>query len=446
MVKHAEEKLVDLISEASEPLLKNSEDPYASLLENIGDARVVMIGEASHGTHEFYQARIDITKKLITEKGFMGVAIEGDWPDAYHVHRYIQGEGDRDDSEQALQHFKRFPTWMWRNTTIPPFLTWLREHNDAIQNPSHRLGFYGLDLYNMNGSMHAIIDYLGNVDPKQAERVIQYYSCFDHMDLDPQAYGYLAEAGLKKNCIDEVIAVLYELQQHAFNYVHKEDHKTRTEDAYFSAIQNARLIKNAENYYRSLFRKDLDSWNIRDRHMVEILGVLLEQLALQFNKPSKLVVWAHNSHVGDARATEMSERGEVNVGQLVREQYSATYNIGFSTYDGYVTAAYNWDEPAEQKKINPGIPGSYEDLFHRTQHKNFSLNLMKNKDLEHLLQLPRLQRAIGVIYRPETERMSHYFFTHLTRQFNSIIHVDRTEALRPLEVNPEWLNVRGGKP
>jgi erythromycin esterase-like protein len=442
MTKNAEDKLIELIGEASEPLRQDADDPYVSLLDKIGDARVVMIGEASHGTHEFYQARIDITKKLITEKGFMGVAIEGDWPDAHHVHRYIQGQGNRDDSIKSLEHFKRFPTWMWRNTTMPPFLNWLREHNDAIQNPSDKLGFYGLDLYNMNASMHAIIDYLRKVDPKEAERVIEYYSCFDPIDLDPQSYGYLAEAGLKQNCIDEVIAVLYELQQHAFEYVYKEDNKALAEDAYFSAIQNARLIKNAENYYRSLFKKDCDSWNIRDRHMAEILHVLLEKLEQQHNKPAKIVVWAHNSHVGDARATEMSDRGEVNLGQLIREQHKDTYNIGFSTYEGYVTAAYNWGEPAEQKKINPGIPGSYEDLFHRVKHENFILDLMNHEELRYKLQLPRLQRAIGVIYRPETERMSHYFFTHLIRQFNCMIHFDKTQALQPLDINSAWRDIR----
>lgn len=440
MSKNAEDKLIDLIGEASEPLLKNMDEPYALLLDKIGDARVVMLGEASHGTHDFYQARIDITKKLILEKGFMGVAIEGDWPDVHYVHRYIQGQGNGENSTQSLEHFKRFPAWMWRNTTIPPFLTWLRNHNDTIQNPSHKLGFYGLDLYNMNASMQAVIEYLEKVDPKAAERVIAYYSCFDHMNVDPQAYGYLAEAGLKQNCIDEVISVLYELQQKAFEYVYQVNNKDFARDAFFSAVQNARLIKNAENYYRSLFRKNGDSWNIRDRHMAEIVGILLQHLEQQHNHPAKLVIWAHNSHVGDARATEMSDKGELNLGQLIREQHSDTYNIGFSTYEGYVTAADHWGGAAEHKKINPGIPGSYEDLFHRVKHENFMLDLMHHEELAYKLQIPRLQRAIGVIYRPETERMSHYFFTHLARQFNSMIHFDKTQALQPLDVNSIWSN------
>lgn len=438
MTKDALHQLIEHINEAAEPFSKTDKDPYASLLEKIGNARIVMIGEASHGTHEFYQARIDITKKLITEKGFMGVAIEGDWPDAYRVHQYIQGQNDKNKPEKALKHFNRFPRWMWRNTTIPPFLKWLREQNDLLQDPSHKLGFYGLDLYSMNASMQAVIDYLEKVDPKEAAYAIEHYNCFEHMKLDPQAYGYLSQLGLKKNCVEEVITVLYQLQNHAPEYVYINENKLAAEDAYFSAVQNARLVKNAELYYRSLFMQDVDSWNIRDRHMAEILNLLLSKLEAQFDQPAKMILWAHNSHLGDARATEMGSRGEINLGQLVRERYADdVYNVGFSTYTGTVTAASDWGNPAETKKINPGIPGSFEALFHATKYKDFMLSFAENKKLEHLLEPSRLQRAIGVIYRPDTERMSHYFFTHLPHQFNSIIHFDKTTALQPLEDTPK---------
>ncbi|WP_133137941.1 erythromycin esterase family protein [Legionella rowbothamii] len=424
----AQFKLIEVINEAALPLEKPTD--CSSLMEQIGDARFVMIGEASHGTHEFYQTRIEITQKLIQKKGFMAVAIEGDWPDAHRVYRYIQGRSDVDDNKSALGDFKRFPTWMWRNTTMPPFLKWLREYND-LPSTVNKVGFYGLDLYSINASMQAVINYLTKVDPKAAEQAKKRYACFDHLNVDPQMYGYLTNIRIKKSCIVEVLETLYELQHNAFKFMQNKDE--RAEDDYFFAAQNARLVKNAEEYYRSMFEGHITSWNIRDNHMVETLNVITDHLEHRFNKPAKIVIWAHNSHLGDARATEMGARGEVNIGQLVREQHADTYSIGFSTYDGFVTAATDWDEPAQCKKILPGLPGSYEELFHFVCYKNFILNLVGNEQLEHFLKIPRLQRAIGVIYRPETERLSHYFFTHLPYQFDTIIHFDKTTALQSLE-------------
>lgn len=435
MSEQAYEKLINVINDAAEPL-SNQKDPYASLLNKIGDSRFVLIGEASHGTHEFYQARIDITQQLIEKKNFMAVAIEGDWPDAYSIHRYIQGLGSKKNLEQALDDFKRFPTWMWRNTTLTPFLKWLRNYNDHLSSPVVKIGFYGLDLYSLYSSMQAVINYLTQVDPEEAKRAQLRYACFDHVKLDPQQYGYLVSHGIKKPCIKESIEQLIELQHHAFEYVHRDG--IASEDEFFYATQNARLVKNAEKYYRSMFEGHIASWNIRDQHMVETLNVLADHLENRFNKPAKIVVWAHNSHVGDARATERNEQGEVNIGQLVREHHDQdTYLIGFSTYQGTVTAASDWDAPAECKTVNPGLEGSYEELFHHIKYENFLLELRNNKILEHYLHIPRLQRAIGVIYRPETERLSHYFFTHLPYQFDSIIHLDRTTAVQPLDVNPE---------
>lgn len=430
----AYQKLIEIIHEAAIPIT-DSEERYASLLEEIGDARFVLMGEASHGTHEFYQTRIELTQQLIEKKGFMAVMIEGDWPDAYRVHRYLQGQGDANQSELALEDFKRFPTWMWRNTNIPPFLHWLRAYNDK-NIPINKVGFYGLDLYSLNASMQAVIQYLKKIDPLAAEQAINHYACFDHLNVDPQVYGYLTSSGVKKSCMNEAVSVLCEIQHRAFAYLKNDG--IAAEDDYFIATQNARLVKNAETYYRSMYTGQVSSWNIRDRHMAETINILADHLEHRNNKPAKIIVWAHNSHVGDARATEMSERGEVNIGQLVREQHTDTYAIGFSTHDGFVTAATDWDMPALQRAIVPGFSESYEELFHHIPYKNFILNMKGNEKLDHYLKIPRLQRAIGVIYRPETERLSHYFFTHLPYQFDSILHFDTTSAVRPLEINKEW--------
>lgn len=422
----AQLKLIDVINEAALPIMKPAD--YSSLLEQIGDSRFVLIGEATHGTQEFYQTRIEITQQLIQKKGFMAVAIEGDWPDAHRVHRYIQGRS-ADNNKSALDDFKRFPTWMWRNVTMPPFLKWLHDYN-MLPDTTTKIGFYGLDLYSINASIQAVIHYLKNVDPVAAEQAKKSYSCFDHLNVDPQMYGYLTNKRIKKSCIVEVLETLYELQHNAFKFLHDKDQSA--EDDYFFAAQNARLVKNAEAYYRSMFEGHIASWNIRDRHMVETLNVITDHLENHYKQPAKLVIWAHNSHLGDARATEMGTQGEINIGQLVREQHTDTYSIGFSTYEGFVTAASNWDEASECIQIVPGLPGSYEDLFHLIYPKNFILTMRGNEELEHFLKIPRLQRAIGVIYRPETERQSHYFFTRLPYQFDSIIHFDKTSALKPL--------------
>ena len=431
MSKEAYQKLITVLDDVVEPI-SESPDKYASLLEQIGDARFVLIGEASHGTHEFYQARIEITQQLIEKKNFMAVAIEGDWPDAYRIHRYLQGADNQAEWQHALEDFKRFPTWMWRNTTLPPFLKWLRAYNDNLATPRTKIGFYGMDLYSLNASMQAVIDYLSKVDPEAAERARLRYACFDRVKVDPQQYGYLTSMGMKKPCVKESIEQLLEMQHHAFDYVRRDG--IAVEDDYFYATQNARLVKNAENYYRSMFEGHVLSWNVRDHHMAETLNILADHLENRFGMPAKIVVWAHNSHVGDARATEMGSQGEVNIGQLIREQHDTdTFSIGFSTYQGSVTAASDWGDPAQCKQVNPGIEGSYEALFHDVKHDNFLLPLRGNDKIEHYLRLPRLQRAIGVIYRPETERVSHYFFTRLPYQFDSLIHFDQTTAVQPLD-------------
>lgn len=429
MKEDALNKLIEGLNGKIVPL-KSQEENYDSVIKQIGNARIVMLGEASHGTHEFYQARIKISERLIKEQGFMAIAIEGDWPDAHCVHRYLQGEGDAGQSEQSLSSFQRFPTWMWCNTTLPPFLHWLRQYNDHLP-AAQKIGFYGLDLYSLNSSMHAVINFLMKIDPEAAQRAKQRYACFDHLNQEPEMYGYLVKAGIKKTCLQEAVGQLIELQHRAFEYLHRNG--MAAEDEYFFATQNARLVKNAENYYRSMLEGRVSTWNIRDSHMAETVNVLADHLETRFKRPAKVIIWAHNSHVGDARATEMGERKEFNLGQLVREEYNQhAYSLGFSTYEGTVMAASDWGKTGEKKQINPGMPGSFEELFHLLTHKNFFLNLLDTDKLEHYLNIPRLQRAIGVVYLPETERWSHYFFTHLPYQFDGIIHFDRTSALHPI--------------
>jgi erythromycin esterase-like protein len=401
----------------------------------VGNSRFVLIGEASHGTHEFYRIRAEITKRLIREKGFSAIAIEADWPDAYRVNRYVQGRGADSDATQALGGFKRFPQWMWRNADILEFTGWLRAYNDATQAP-RKVGFYGLDLYSMHASMEAVLSYLRVVDPQAALRAQQRYACFEQFGESPQAYGYAATAGLAPSCENEVVAQLIELQKSAAAYATR-DGRLASDDLFF-AQQNARVVLNAERYYRAMFGNRASSWNLRDRHMAATLDALIAFLEFDRRSP-KIVVWAHNSHLGDARATEMADRGEMNVGQLVRERWGrAALLVGFSTYSGTVTAASDWDAPAERKTVRPALEGSYEALFHETGLRNFFLGLRGNSPAVLGLRQPRLERAIGVIYRPETERLTHYFHARLPHQFDAVFHYDVTRAVEPLERTGVW--------
>ena len=413
-----------------------SEADYGCLLTLVGDARFTLLGEASHGTHEFYRERAEITKRLILEKGCTAVAVEADWPDAYRVNRYVRGTSDDADANAALSGFKRFPAWMWRNRVVLEFVQWLREHNDR-QPPSRKVGFYGIDLYSLFTSIEAVLAYLAKVDPEAAKRARYRYSCFDHFGENTQAYGYAAAYGLDQSCEDEVVTQLVELTREAGGGA-KANGKAEA-DEYFYAEQNARLVKNAEEYYRTMFRGRVSSWNLRDRHMVDTLQALDTHLS-QRGKPPRIAVWAHNSHLGDASATEMGDAGEWNVGQLVREHYGRdAVLVGFSTHHGTVTAASDWGGVAERKRVRPGLPGSYEDIFHEVGMERFLLHLRDEAQLQAPLAPPRLQRAIGVIYLPETERTSHYFNTRLMRQFDAMIHLDETRAVGPLEPGAGWV-------
>ncbi len=408
---------------------------YDGLLDLIGDRRLVLIGEASHGTHEFYRERARITRRLIDECGFTVVAVEGDWPDAYRVNRYVMGiSGDR-DAESALRGFRRFPAWMWRNRDVLHFVQWLRAHNDAEVYPARKVRFYGLDLYSLRTSIEAVIGYLDGVDPAEAARARARYSCFDHVGADGQAYGYAVAMRGAAPCEDEAVSQLVELRRRAGAYLRRDGWVA--EDEQFYAEQNARLVCDAEEYYHQMYRAEVSSWNLRDRHMAGTLDALTSHFDSR-SESKKIVVWEHNSHVGDARATAMGARGELNVGQLVRQRYAGDAAlIGLTTYDGRVSAASDWGAPVERKRVRPARPGSHEDLLHAVGLPQFWLSTADGT-IRDELSLPRLERAIGVIYRPETELQSHYFEANLARQFDAVIHLDRTRALEPLERNALW--------
>lgn len=426
----------DAVSTEAHRLRPGEITDYDPLIELIGDARFVLLGEASHGTHEFYRERAQITKRLIEEKGFSAVAVEADFPDAYRVNRYVRGESQDADAVEALGGFKRFPAWMWRNADVLDFVGWLRSYNDDLTEDTGKIGFYGLDLYSLHSSIEAVLKYLDKVDPEGAQRARERYSCFDHFGEDTQAYGYATVMGLSRSCEDEVISQLTELNRRAAELATRNGRIAR--DDFFFAEQNARLVRNAEQYYRTMYRSDVSSWNLRDHHMVETL-VELERHLSNKDKKAKIVVWEHNSHLGDARATEMSKRGEWNVGQLVRRRFgNESVLVGFTTFNGTVTAASSWGGQAERKRVRDALSNSVERLFHETEIGRFLLLMPENSRAKPALQKPLLERAIGVIYRPETERQSHYFTTRLSDQFDAVIHFDETRAVEPLERTSDW--------
>ncbi|HCF29091.1 MAG TPA: erythromycin esterase [Cyanobacteria bacterium UBA11049] len=427
----AEVKIItDAVRDVAYALTGKAEE-YDPLIELIGDARFVLIGEATHGTHEFYEQRAEITKRLIQEKGFTAVAVEADWPDAYRVNRYVQGLNVDPTPAEALQGFQGFPSWMWRNTDVLNFVGWLRQYNNALPENATKVGFYGLDLYSLYSSIAEVVKYLDKVDPEAAKQARSRYSCLEHFEEDTQAYGYAASVGLSDSCEEQVVNQLIELQRRTAEYARRDGQVA--EDEFFYAEQNARLVKNAEEYYRSMFRGRVSSWNLRDRHMAETLDRLVAHLDRQ-GRQTKVVVWEHNSHLGDARATEANKAREINVGQLVRERYGRdALLIGFTTYTGTVTAVSNWGETPQLKQVRPALQGSYEALFHQTGLPNFLLSLRQENSAVAGLRQARLERAIGVIYRPETERASHYFYARLPEQFDAVIHFDDTRAVQPLD-------------
>ena len=413
----------ELIRDHAEPLPDLDDPAFGALFDRFADAKVILLGEASHGTSEFYRARAAITQRLIEEHGFTIVAVEADWPDAAVIDRYVRHRPPREGEEKA---FERFPTWMWRNTDVQTFVRWLRSRN-ALAEPDRMAGFYGLDLYNLGGSIRAVIDYLDDVDPEAARVARERYGCLQPYSRDPQRYGRMALTRGYAQCEQPVVQMLRELMSRRMEFVGEDG------DEWLDAAANARLVKNAEAYYRVMYHGAAESWNLRDTHMFETLCQLLEAKG----PDSKAVVWAHNSHIGNAAHTEMGQlRDELNIGQLCKDKWSHQARlIGFGTHTGTVAAASDWDEPMEVKQVRPSLAGSYERLCHDAGVPRFLLDLRENAPdaLTEPLMEARLERFIGVIYRPETERWSHYAQAVLPNQFDAWVWFDETSAVTPLD-------------
>lgn len=425
---------------AAVPLTGGSGD-YDGLIERVGGSRLVLIGEASHGTHEFYAERARITRRLIEELGFAAVAIEGDWPDAWHVNRYVRGLTAHDDPLRALAGFRRFPVWMWRNTVLLEFISWMRDHNSRIAEPAGRAGFYGLDLYSLYESIDAVLEYLDLVDPAAADRARLRYSCFETFGGLSQRYGREAALGVSEPCRREAVAQLVDLRKRRTRSL-RHDGFNR-EDEFIHAELNAQAVIDAEEYYRSMFSDPHGSWNLRDRHMADTLDRLIAHLDTHGGE-GKVVVWAHNSHVGDSRANEMGERGELTLGRLARERHgSDAVAVGMTTFSGSVTASADWGMAGLRRNVRPALEGSLEHLFHSSGLDSFIVIPERGSGIAQRLSQPRLERAIGVVYRPQTERESHYRWGRASDEFDAIIHIDETRALAPLDRGAEW---HGGEP
>ena len=424
-VYRAPAEVARLIAGEAEPFEEIERADVDALLRRIGDARVVLLGEASHGTGEFYRFRARVTKALIEQKGFTIVAVEADWPDAERVDEYVRGWSDRPVRE--WQAFARFPSWMWRNEEVHSFVEWLRTYNEARE-PAGRVGFYGLDLYSLYTSVHEVLNYLREKDPALEKIARARYGCLMPFEGDPAQYGEAVVTEQYRDCEGEAASMLQSLLRKRLG--EGGEVGQREGERLFDATRNAALVANAEQYYRTMFYGHVSSWNLRDTHMMETL-----QATLEFRGGgSKAVVWAHNSHLGDAAATRMGQMGEINVGHLCRKAFgNAAYLVGFGTHTGTVAAASGWGGRVEKKVVRPSHPQSYERLMHDSGVPRFLLPLRTGSEaLRHELTNPRLERAIGVIYRPETELQSHYFPAVLARQFDEYVWFDETEAVQPL--------------
>jgi protein-L-isoaspartate(D-aspartate) O-methyltransferase len=413
----------DLIRRAAESFSSIEGANLQPLLDRIGDARLVLIGEASHGTSEFYRMRAEITKALIEKKGFDFVAVEADWPDAYRIHDYVTHR--KRDEPHDWEAFSRFPTWMWRNVETLDFIHWLRDFNLRRRHPDRRAGFFGLDLYSLFTSLNSVLKYLDQVDPEAAATARVRYGCLTPWEGDPATYGKAILTGRYRSCETDVVNMLRDLARRRIDASMKDG-----EDL-FNAQLNARLVANAEEYYRIMYYGSDESWNHRDTHMFDTLRLLLNR----YGKGSKAILWEHNSHLGNAAATQFGKHGQINVGQLCRQAYGDdVYAIGQGTDHGTVAAASHWEGPMEIKRVRPALPDSYERLMHLTEMESFFLPLTKSRhpQLVSALAQRRLERAIGVIYRPDTERASHYFDASLPQQFDEWIWFDETSAVGPL--------------
>lgn len=418
--------------------LTGREADFTPLLDRVGDAHLVLIGEASHGTHEFYRIRAEITKRLIREKGFAAIAVEGDWPDVSRVDRFVRGRGDDRDATSALGNFRVFPRWMWRNADVLDFIGWLRAFNDARET-THRVGIYGLDLYGLHASIATVLAVLRRVDPPAAIRAAEGYACFDHVAPGVDADGSAAALGLSESCEKAVVDRLVDRCRTSSDAARLG---ATEREAIFTAEQNARVARGAEEYYRTMVRGGPAAWNLRNRHMADTIDALRTFLTDGATLP-KIVVWAHNAHLGDARWTEMSPMHEANVGQLVRAKYDTdAVLVGMTTYAGTVSAASRWNAGVERTRVVPALEGSCEHLLHSSGLGNLLLiprmDDPADEELNVVLDPPMLQRAIGLVYRPSTERFSHYCLARLARQFDAVLHYDVTRAVEPLDRTAAW--------
>lgn len=410
-----------------EPQPLRTDDDYDALLDRIAGAKLVMLGAASHGTREFYDMRCRISKRLIEERGYNAVTAVTDWADAYRVNRYIQGAADDADAEQALRDFRRFPSWIWRNEETLDFVGWLHEHNERTRyaNP---VAFHGLDLYSFFRATARVIEYLDSTDPAAAERARAHYAVLGHFDMEPGDAGGGALA-IDAEDRDALLAELIQIQLRAESYLRRDG--TAVEDIEFYAEQHARLAGNAERYYRTLLTDRVAAWRWREQHMAETLRALIENLERRGTEP-RVLVWGHNSHVGDASVTELGERGEVSLGQLARERWPGEVAlVGLTSYAGSVTASATWAGDVDRMRVRPALDSSYEAMFHELEHPTFYLDLGPRDGAD--LGEERLERAIGVVYRPERERESHFFSADITGQFDAVIHVDESTAVEPLD-------------
>ncbi len=415
------EAVVERVREIGKPL-EHSQD-LDPLLEMIGDARYVLLGEASHGTREYYTWRAEISKRLILEKGFSFVGVEGDWPDCYRVNRFVKGAPNSGHSAREVLHaFDRWPTWMWANREVEEFVTWLRQHNDGIP-ADRKVGFYGLDVYSLWDSMHAVLDYLERVDPDAVPAAKWAYGCFDPYQEDVQEYAR-ATQWVKASCEEEVVAMLQEIRRKAPEY------RERDGESLFNAEQNALVARNAELYYRTMVRGGGQSWNVRDGHMADTL----DRLMRHHGPEAKAIVWEHNTHIGDARFTNMADRGMFNLGQLARERYEAdgVVLVGFGGHRGSVIAGDAWGAPMRRMRVPLAREGSWEDVLHTACRRN-SLLLLRDEHSPDMLRT-RGHRAIGVVYNPEFESFGNYVPTVLPRRYDAFLYFEETHALHPLHM------------
>jgi erythromycin esterase-like protein len=413
-------KILEHIDKISKPL--NDPATMDTLMEEIGDSQYVLLGEATHGTSEFYSMRADITKRLIAEKGFTAIAVEGDWPSCYQLNRYIKNDSKQSMGihETLLKEFGRWPTWMWANKETASLLEWVKEYNSKEKDKGNKIGFYGLDVYSLWESMEEIITYLEKKDPKAVKVAKSAFQCFQPYGREGQNYGMVA-AFVPQTCEDEVVELLKNMQ------LRRQNTKEDLEDA-FSAELNALVAVNGERYYRAMVKGGPESWNIRDEHMVEVL----ERITQFHGTDTKVVVWEHNTHIGDARATDMADEGMVNVGQLLREKNdNNVYAVGFGTYKGTVIAADSWGASIERMIVPPAQEGSWEEYLHRHGHHDQLLIFYQDKD-HSILQNPIDHRAIGVVYNPGYEQWGNYVPTILPQRYDAFIYVDETKALEPL--------------